>query len=436
MKILVIATCFAPKNIIGAVRTSKIVKYLVRAGHDLTVISPVLEDYDAKDMTLECDELKKVVRITVPYSSITTKLTGVHKASITAVSTNAGNKANDSVKAKLYRILRNGFSSWRDYEWTRKAKKTVRSLGNFDFVISSYPYVAAHDVAAYAKSSGKTEKWIADFRDPLALEGIKGREHENHVKKQSQIVHLADKTVYVTQAGVKNFTCLPEDKHKIVWIPNGYDKDDFFTLQNITNDEEKSRQLCFSYAGGMYHGERDCSPLFKAIKQLIEKGVLDYNSVKFRYAGTDFRVLEDQASRYNLISILENEGKISRSESLNMQYTSDCVVVATFCYRDGEGSIPGKVYEPLMMKKPILMLVSGSGHNCEAASFVDRLGAGCSYVDADDQGDVERIRTFIMDLVADKNSGHNRFLPSESDLKPYQYETIANKMIEIITEGD
>jgi len=60
VKILILASCFAPKNVIGAVRISKIAKYLVREGHKVTVISPVLESYDGIDETLECEELKKV----------------------------------------------------------------------------------------------------------------------------------------------------------------------------------------------------------------------------------------------------------------------------------------------------------------------------------------------------------------------------------------
>lgn len=437
MRILMITSCFAPKNVIGAVRTSKLAKYLVRNGHSLTVISPVLEVYDSRDSTLECEELREVERITIPYSSITAKLTGMHKASGSAASNKVGNETNTSIKARIYRLLRNGFSWWRDYEWAEKAKKEVRrQQGTFDLVISSYPYLAAHKAAAYAKSSGKAKKWIADFRDPLALESMKGRERKKRIKQQSKIVRLSDRTVYVTQTGAQNFSCYPEDRSKVVWIPNGFDADDFSALRDTQSSEILNDSLCFTYAGGMYHGERDCTPLFKAIRHLIDKGEITTDDIRFRYAGTDFKVVEEQALPYQLGAVLINEGRIPRPESLQMQYSSDCVVVATFCYRDGEGAMPGKIYEPLMMNKPILMLVSGSGHRCEAASFVNRLGVGCSYVEADDCGDVSQIETFIKHLIEDKNRKTQRFKSKESDLLPYRYDTIAKKMIEIIDEGD
>jgi len=39
---LFVCTAFAPKNVIGSVRPTKIAKYLVRAGHDVTVVMPEL----------------------------------------------------------------------------------------------------------------------------------------------------------------------------------------------------------------------------------------------------------------------------------------------------------------------------------------------------------------------------------------------------------
>ena len=438
MKLLFIVSCFAPKNIIGAVRISKIAKYLVRNGHDITVISPVLEDYDSVDETLECEELKEINRITVPYSKITSISTRIHKRNMSNTSRGqVQNQINDSFKSKIYRRIRNDFANWRDYEWTRSVNKTIHRLSDsYDVVFSSYPNLSAHDSAFFAKKTGAAKCWIADFRDPVAMESSVGRRHERQVKKQSEIIHHADKAIYVTKAGAANFICYPEDKHKIAWIPNGFDEEDFKDIKEHVSDGEKTNQLVFCYAGGMYGGERDCKPLFKALKNLVDCSEIREDDVLFKYAGPDFRILEEQAAAYNLTGILSDVGKISRKESLNMQYTADCVVVATFCYRDGEGAMPGKIYEPIMMKKPILMMVSGSGHQCEAAVFVRTLRAGCSYEEVEDKGDVSQIELFIKQLIEDKQKGEQRFMPDDKQLELSRYQNIARRVIEIATEGD
>lgn len=432
MKILIITSCFAPKNVIGAVRISKITKYLVRKGHDVTVISPVLECYDGIDETLECEELKRIHRITIPYSKITTVLTAKHKQGGSARIGSTANQLNKSFKGRIYRTFRNLFAWWRDYEWALKAKLKISKLSGFDLVFSSYPNVSTHDAAWYALKAKKSKKWIADFRDPLALESVTGAEHKRQVQKQSDIVHHADRTVYVTQSGAANFICKPEDRYKVVWIPNGFDEEDFLKLGDSTSTGEIVRDtIVFSYAGGMYHGERDCSPLFRAIRELIDEKIIVNGQVRFEYAGADYSILRSQAEQYKLSDIVKNLGRISRTESLNMQRASDCVVVATFCYRDGEGAMPGKVYEPIMLSKPILMLVSGSGHDCEAARFVNQIGAGCSYQAADDNNDISMIKNYIITLINDKKDGVIQNKINSELLDQYRYQNIADRLLDI-----
>ena len=433
MKILIIASCFAPKNIIGAVRISKIVKYLVRDGHEITVISPALEPYDGIDLTLECEELKKVQRITIPYSRITTSLTARHKQTGSNMIGTTANTINTSLKSRLYRLFRNGFALWRDYEWYLKAKKVISPMGVFDFVFSSYPNVSTHDAAWYAIKKKKAPKWIADFRDPLALESVNGIEHKLQVHKQSTVVHRAYKTIYVTQAGAENFVCASEDKNKVIWIPNGFDEEDFLKIGNKPQIDLIYRNLVvFSYAGSLYHGERDCSPLLKAIRALIDEKKISSNQIRINYAGADYLILESQANKYDLSGILVNQGKISRTESLNMQRSSDCVIVATFCYKDGEGAMPGKVYEPIMLSKPILMLVSGSGHNCEAARFIESIGAGCCYQESEDKNDISMIKEFILSLVNEKKTGSIERKIDSALLEKYKYQNIAKQIIDIV----
>ena len=194
MNILIVTSCFSPKNIIGAVRITKLAKYLVRDGHAITVISPVLEEYDVRDESLECGELDSVRRITIPYSRITSAMTTVHKGNAgQSIANSAGNQASRSCVSLAYRSLRNCFSSWRDWEWANKVTNFLRVDGTYyDVVISSYPNAATHDIARFACESGYARVWVADFRDPIVIESLNGRVRERHVRRQSDIVEAAD----------------------------------------------------------------------------------------------------------------------------------------------------------------------------------------------------------------------------------------------------
>lgn len=62
-KVLLIATAFSPENAMGSVRTTKLVKFLVRMGYDITVVSPELHGGTKIDHSLECKELDSINRI-------------------------------------------------------------------------------------------------------------------------------------------------------------------------------------------------------------------------------------------------------------------------------------------------------------------------------------------------------------------------------------
>lgn len=433
MKILVITSCFAPKNIIGAVRISKLVKFLVREGHDLTVISPSLESYDLIDETLMCPEFQSIKQISVPYSNITVFLTNSHHNGLIKQYSKkgVGIQTSKSYKDKIYRFLRNKFACWRDYEWIQKVNKLIQSEQvSYDLVISSSPNVSTHDSAFYAKKTGKAKMWIADFRDPIVLASSFGRERERLVEKQSIIAHRADIITNVSQQGVKNFVCYPEDKRKVIWIPNGFDEEDLKISCHANGTfHENTKQIVFSYAGSLYKGERDCTPLFKAIHELVNDKLLSLDAVRFDYAGRDFAILKSQADKFGLALVLRDKGLISRKNAIVMQQLSDCVVVATFCYSDNGGAMTGKIFEPVMMKKYVLLLVNGPGKMSEPGTFVNYLNTGTVYEESEHHGNVTVIKQMILKMIDEKNNnGSIKCEIDENRRNEYNYHEIVKKL--------
>src|SRR5699024_7303069 len=107
--------------------------------------------------------------------------------------------------------------------------------------------------------------------------------------------------------------------------------------------------------------------LFSGIRELIKEGQISENEIQFTYAGPNFNWLLGQAQKYKMENILINHGVISRDVALKLQFNSDVVLVATWNENkiDGKGILPGKIYEAIMLKKPLLSIVSGQVPNSE-----------------------------------------------------------------------
>src|SRR5690606_36822135 len=84
--ILVVTTSFAPENAIGSVRMAKLVKYLVRLGVKVTVISPELDEDTPRDETLESAELGQVRRYTVGQGALYRRTIGKRRKKLLASS--------------------------------------------------------------------------------------------------------------------------------------------------------------------------------------------------------------------------------------------------------------------------------------------------------------------------------------------------------------
>ena len=95
----------------------------------------------------------------------------------------------------------------------------------------------------------------------------------------------------------------------------------------------------------MYNGKRDLSQLFRIIRILIDNEEINENNIKFYYAGKEFNILKNQASKFELEGILVNKGSVAREDSLAIQDQSDIVVVSTWNTEKDVGVIPGKIYE-------------------------------------------------------------------------------------------
>lgn len=432
-KILFVCTAFAPKNVIGSIRPSKIAKYLIRQGHEVTVVMPPVPENEPKDPLLTGGEMDRVSRILVSYGSAYSKIRQRYKEGKAAA------PVSHTPQGKgLKLFLRFVYTTFMDLLWARRAKSALKNRGrgdSFDAVISSYPNIATHWVAAYARKTGIAKRWVADFRDPMVYEWQPGFQRRLNRFLQTRVERKAD-AVTVVAEDIKQKFPISSGMDKLFVVSNGYDPDDLGGLEvkpQYTFDFAGSgEQLIFAYAGGLYGGKRDLSVLFKALSTLIEQGDCTREDFVFRFAGNDLEILKSFARPYGLEGVIAGLGRVDRQTALLMQQSADILVICSHNTKQDQGILTGKAFETLMLSRPVLTLINGDLAGSELGRMMDRVQAGFVYEEATHERDfallVEWLKTM---LKTKKDAGFVESKLLEDKKQQYSYTFIADAMLAI-----
>tara|TARA_R110000787_G_scaffold59922_14_gene135977 strand:+ start:48657 stop:50006 length:1350 start_codon:yes stop_codon:yes gene_type:complete len=444
--ILFIATAFSPENAVGSVRTTKIVKFLVRNNYNITVISPKLHNGSSLDYSIECEELKQVGRITVPHSKLFESLLLkkrnklLEKKSATNFIVNKNKKSLVStIKSQFYIYVHFIYTILRNLDWTRKVKKQISEnidISCYDAVISSYPSLSAHWISSHlSKKHGLF--WIADFRDPINYEA-----NSNAIiirintYFQDKIINQSNFSTIVSNDFLKKINFKNKfDTNKLKYIPNGFDTDDLINKE-IELDPSKKQLFKICYVGSLYGGKRNLEILFKTIKELINENKIEISKIEIIYAGKEFELLNVLSKKYNLKEILINKGFVSRLESMKIQSNSDLIVIATWNTKFDKGVMTGKLYECLLTKKMVLGIVNGTIPNSELKRVITDINGGIVYEDSALNLTEEYLhfKDYIHEKYNEKEKTGKLTSTYNSTIENFNYSKITNSFINLLNE--
>src|SRR5690606_20973504 len=102
------------------------------------------------------------------------------------------------------------------------------------------------------------------------------------------------------------------------------------------------------YAGTLYGGFRDMSPLFEALS------IID-GPVVFDFYGSERLVVEAYQKRYSKISFCVHEA-VSKQKIKNIQRQADFLVVALGMSNFEKGVLTGKFFEYVGSRRPIIAI--------------------------------------------------------------------------------
>ncbi|WP_407411809.1 glycosyltransferase [Methanobrevibacter sp.] len=195
--------------------------------------------------------------------------------------------------------------------------------------------------------------WVADLRDlwnmnPYVNHNAVRRFFEKRLEMKT--FSNVDALTTTTDLARDTLQGIHPDK-MITSVVSGFDPDDF----EKTRQGEHSEKLTLMYAGSLYKGRRDPSILFDAVHQLIEEDKIGRDNIMIDFYGDEIN-LRELSEKYGITGNVKIHGRITQDEVLKHQMNADVLLLISWMNKSEKMFIPGKVYDCIGCKKPILSI--------------------------------------------------------------------------------
>jgi len=267
-------------------------------------------------------------------------------------------------------------------------------------IYSSAPYFTSH-LAGYWLALLTGLPWVAHFRDPwvtgLREEYRPGNKICFGINRalERMTISRADAVVCVTEehAALMRTAYDQMAASKFAVVMNGFDGLEWQeAIESLPTAERYAagapRKFRVTYAGNLYM-KRNPSPLFRALRTLIDCGEIARDEVTVELIGScessEGRGMADLVSEAGIEGCVEMTGVLSHSETLRRLLQSDLLLLLA---EELVVQIPGKTFEYLKTRRPILALA------CEGAvARLLRRTGGAWVVNPNDQpGVIDAVR--------------------------------------------
>lgn len=239
---------------------------------------------------------------------------------------------------------------------------------------------------------------VCDFRDPWAAAPWRATERNPWGLRLQRfferiVVRAADALILNTPRLGNEFKArYAKHSDKINVIPNGFDPEHLSEVNRLRNSRSQPTRhptlevdLSLCHPGSLYN-QRDPRPLIDAIVHLAREG----HCVVLEQIGYHDRRLElgDYISRCGVQKQVILTDRLSHGEVLKRMHATDVMVLVQ---PGTQLQVPGKLYEMLMFRKPILALTDEGA----TADIVNEYKLGLVVSPRDSDAIAQALRTFL-----------------------------------------
>jgi len=352
-KVLIVTYYWPPAGGPGVQRWLKFVTYLPQFGITPVLYIPENPHYPLVDESL-LDQIPSEIKvykepISEPYRFA--KLLFGNKTS--SISAGIIPKKNISLVDKLLLFIRgNLFIPDARINWVKPSVKALTQIlqkENIDTIITTGPPHSMHLIGSELKQKVGV-KWIADFRDPWTSIGyhkelrLGKRAQSTHKRLEKHVLTSADTIIVTSHTTKKEFQELT--KRPIAVITNGYD-------DHYKGDAMLDTDFTMSHIGSLL-SERNPKILWEVISELIKEHPGFKERFKLQLIGVVSQEIITSLEEHGLTEYVTLFGYLTHAEAVEYQRRSQVLVLLEIDSDDTKGIIPGKLFEYMAARRPII----------------------------------------------------------------------------------
>jgi len=398
----------------GVQRTLKFVKYLKNYNWEPTVITTGKVAYFAHDDSLQKELAETGVRVIRVAGSDPNSILS-KKGTVKLPSEFIRNTFN-----KLSQIF---FIPDNKNSWSKKAFKKATELiasEHFDCVFITGPPFSQFDAFSSLKKKYNIPI-VLDYRD-LWYESYFAFYptpfHKRvHKKKEYQALKAAD-LIIVTNRKLKekllsSFQFLTFND--IVIIPHGYDIQDF---EGISAQPKPQNKMVLMYSG-IFMVYSTPKYFLKAFKQLSIERTDIASNIELQFVGFLREENKKLIRKLNLQTFVKDHGYVSHTESISKLKSADVLWFMVGKRKNIEAILPGKVYEYIGSKKPLIASVPDGAAKLAVTEYK------ASFITEPDN--IEQIKNTIIEVYKLYKEG-NLPVPDENFVEGFRRDILTEQL--------
>lgn len=422
-KVLIICYYWPPAGGPGVQRWLKFVKYLREFDIEPVVYVPENAHYPLIDKSSESEIPKgiKVIKKNIfePYA-FASLLSGSQTKTISTGIIEDEAKQGFLQKLMLY-IRGNFFIPDARKFWIKPSVKFLSDFlkeENIDTVITTGPPHSVHLIGFKLKEKFNIN-WLADFRDPWTNIGyhsklkLTEKSKSKHLELERKVLEAADEiivTSYTTREEFSKKTSKP-----VHLITNGFDDEKIGEVQ-------PSEDFLISHVGSLLSG-RNPENLWQSLGDLVKENKDFRDHLKLEITGAISSQVKHSILAAGLEPFVSFNDYVSHNEALKIQRRSRVLLLLEIDSEETRGIIPGKLFEYLVAKRPILAV---GPKDWDAARIISETSAGKSF----EYHQQPEIKSYILELfnLFKNNAG----TLASGDINEYHRRSLTEKLAKII----
>jgi glycosyltransferase involved in cell wall biosynthesis len=427
-RVLIISYYWPPSGGAGVQRWLKFTKYLRDFGWEPVIYTPENPEYPQadeslfKDIPIGIEVIKKT--IWEPYDAYK-RFIGQKKEDKIQAGFLSEKKKNPVIENLSVWIRGNLFIPDARRYWI---KPSIRFLLKYlkahpvEAIVSTGPPHSMHLIALGLKNK-LTIPWLADFRDPWTGIDFYDKLHltkqanNKHHRLEKAVLSGADRVTIVSWNWAVDFNSLYPRKYDVV--TNGFDPDDF-----KIPDRKVATTFELTHIGSL-NKDRNPELLWEVLAEICSENKVFSDDLRLRFIGKCDVSLFQSLEKYRLLSLTEKIEYMPHNEVLKESAGSQVLLLLLNNTPNVMGIIPGKIFEYLATRRPILCIGPTNG---DSARIIREAHAGITC----DFNDKISIRNALLELYDRYKQGALR--DQEGKIDAFSRKALTGKISSILNE--